>query len=54
LLLPAIFVTLEEFGVGSVGGASAMAKRLGLAGAKDYKDSDVIIASSKDEIIDAW
>ena len=53
-LLPAIFVTLEQFGVGSVGGASAMAKRLGLVNTKGYKDSDVITASSNDEIIDAW
>ena len=53
-LLPAIFVTLEQFGVGSVGGASAMAKRLGLVNNQEYKDSDVIATISNDEIIDAW
>ena len=30
ILLPAIFVLLEELGIGSTGGASSMARKLGL------------------------
>ena len=46
ILLPAIFVTLEQLGVGSVGGASAMAKRLGLVGKSKDAEADVIAISA--------
>ncbi len=43
LLLPAIFVTLEKMGIGSVGGPSGMARKLGLGKVK-VDDPDVLEA----------
>ena len=43
LLLPAIFVTLEKMGIGSVGGPTGMARKLGLGRVK-ADDPDVLEA----------
>jgi predicted RND superfamily exporter protein len=43
LLLPAIFVTLEKMGIGSVGGPTGMARKLGLGRVK-VDDPDVLEA----------
>ena len=43
LLLPAIFVTLEKMGIGSVGGPTGMARKLGLGRVKQ-DDPDVLEA----------
>ncbi|MDP6223741.1 MAG: MMPL family transporter, partial [Candidatus Poseidoniaceae archaeon] len=55
LLLPAIFVTLEKFGIGVVGGPSGMSKRLGLSRMK-RDDPDVLeavlVVDSKNK--EAW
>lgn len=55
LLLPAIFVTLEKFGIGAVGGPSGMSKRLGLSRMK-RDDPDVLeavlVVDSKNK--EAW
>ena len=55
LLLPAIFVTLEKFGIGVVGGPSGMSKRLGL-GRMKADDPDVLeavlVVDSKNK--EAW
>ena len=53
ILLPAIFVTLEKAGLGSVGGRTSMAKRLGLGNAKTV-DIDVLDAALVDDVVDAW
>jgi len=54
-LLPAIFVTLEKYGIGVVGGTSGMAKRLGLGKIK-ADDPDVLeavlVVDSKNK--EAW
>ena len=52
-LLPAIFVTLENMGLGAVSGRTAMAKRLGLGNTKTM-DVDVLDAALVDDIVDAW
>ena len=55
LLLPAIFVTLEKMGIGSVGGPTGMARKLGLGRVK-VDDPDVLeavlIMDSRSE--EAW
>ena len=55
LLLPAIFVTLEKMGIGSVGGPTSMARKLGLGRVK-ADDPDVLeavlIMDSRSE--EAW
>ena len=53
ILLPAIFVTLEKAGLGTVSGRSGMVKRLGL-GQKKQLDVDVLDAALLDDVIDAW
>ena len=52
-LLPAIFVTLENMGLGAVSGRTAMAKRLGLGNTKSM-DVDVLDAALVDDVVDAW
>ena len=52
-LLPAIFVTLENMGLGAVSGRTAMAKRLGLGNTKTM-DVDVLDAALVDDVVDAW
>jgi predicted RND superfamily exporter protein len=54
ILLPAIFVTLEKMGIGAVGGANGMARRLGLVEDKKYVLDDVMDASLVDDIVDVW
>ena len=54
-LLPAIFVTLEKFGIGVVGGPSRMSRRLGLGKMKpDHPDvlEAVLVVESKNK--EAW
>ncbi|MDP6866291.1 MAG: MMPL family transporter, partial [Candidatus Poseidoniaceae archaeon] len=54
-LLPAIFVTLEKFGISVVGGPSAMSRRLGLGKMKaDHPDAleAVLVVDSKNK--EAW
>ena len=53
ILLPAIFVTLEKMGIGSQGGSSMMARKLGLIMNKKA-DLDVLDAAISDDIKDAW
>ena len=53
ILLPAIFVTLEKLGIGAVGGAPSMARKLGLR-KQPRKDFDVLDAEISSEIVDAW
>ena len=53
ILLPAIFVTLEKLGIGAVGGAPSMARKLGLR-KQPRKDFDVLDAEISGEIVDAW
>jgi predicted RND superfamily exporter protein len=53
-LLPAIFVLLEELGVGSTGGASAMARKLGLGKIEARGNIDVVDATLIPDRGDAW
>ena len=53
ILLPAIFVTLEKMGIGSVSESNAMARKLGLIMDKKA-DIDVLDAVIVDEVKDAW
>ena len=54
ILLPAIFVTLEKMGVGSVGGSSSMARRLGLGELKHRGDVDIVEATLIPDHGEAW
>ncbi|MDP6869797.1 MAG: MMPL family transporter [Candidatus Poseidoniaceae archaeon] len=54
ILLPAIFVALEEFGIGSTGGGSAMARKLGLGQVGDRGDIDMVDAVLIPDRGDAW
>ena len=54
ILLPAIFVTLEKMGIGSVGGPSGMAKKLGLGAVGTRSEIDVLDAALVDDVVDAW
>ena len=54
ILLPAIFVTLEKMGIGSVGGPSGMAKKLGLGVVGTRSEIDVLDAALVDDIVDSW
>lgn len=54
ILLPAIFVTLEKMGIGSVGGPSGMAKKLGLGAIAMRNEVDVLDAALVDDVIDSW
>jgi predicted RND superfamily exporter protein len=54
ILLPAIFVTLENMGVGSVGGSSSMARRLGLGELKHRGDVDIVEATLIPDHGEAW
>ena len=53
VLLPAIFVTLEKMGIGSVQGGSGMARKLGLITPKN-KEIDVLDAAIVSDVKDAW
>lgn len=54
ILLPAIFVLLEELGIGSTGGASSMARKLGLGSVADRGDIDIVDAALIPDHGDAW
>jgi predicted RND superfamily exporter protein len=54
ILLPAIFVTLEKMGIGSVGGPSGMAKKLGLGSVAKRNQIDVLDAALVDDVVDSW
>ena len=54
ILLPAIFVTLEELGIGSTGGASSMARKLGLGNVAVRGDIDAVDATLIPDHGDAW
>ena len=54
ILLPAIFVLLEELGFGSTGGASSMARKLGLGSVADRGDIDIVDAALIPDHGDAW
>ena len=54
ILLPAIFVLLEELGIGSTGGSSSMARKLGLGKVAARSDSDSIDATLIPDYGDAW
>jgi predicted RND superfamily exporter protein len=54
ILLPAIFVLLEELGIGSTGGASAMARKLGLGNIEARATIDVVDATLIPDRGDAW
>ena len=54
ILLPAIFVTLEKMGIGAVGGANGMARRLGLVEDMTHHIDDGMDASLVDDVIDVW
>ena len=54
ILLPAIFVTLEKMGIGSVGGPSGMAKKLGLGVVGKRNEIDVLDAALVDDVVDSW
>jgi len=54
ILLPAIFVFLEELGIGSTGGASSMARKLGLGNISKRGDIDAVEATLIPDYGDAW
>ena len=54
ILLPAIFVLLEELGVGSSGGSSSMARKLGLGRVASRGDIDAVDATLIPDHGDAW
>ena len=54
ILLPAIFVLLEELGIGSTGGASSMARKLGLGSVGSRGDIDTMDATLIPDRGDAW
>ena len=53
ILLPAILVTLEKMGLGSVGGSNGMARKLGLI-QKKSNDVDILDAALVKDVQDAW
>ncbi len=53
ILLPAVLVTLEKMGIGSVSDSNMMARKLGLIMPKKA-DIDVLDAVIVDEVKDAW
>lgn len=54
ILLPAIFVLLEELGIGSTGGSSSMARKLGLGKIDARNNIDVVDATLIPDRGDAW
>ena len=54
ILLPAIFVLLEQLGIGSTGGASSMARKLGLGHVAVRGDIDVVDATLIPDHGEAW
>ena len=54
ILLPAIFVFLDEMGIGSTGGANSMARKLGLGKVADRGDIDLVDAALIPDHGDAW
>ena len=54
ILLPAIFVFLEEMGIGTTGGANSMARKLGLGNVAARGDIDVVDAALIPDHGDAW
>ena len=54
ILLPAIFVLLEELGIGSTGGASSMARKLGLGRVAVRGDIDSVDATLIPDHGEAW
>ena len=54
ILLPAIFVLLDELGIGSSGGANSMARKLGLGIVASRGDIDVVDAALIPDHGDAW
>jgi predicted RND superfamily exporter protein len=53
ILLPAIFVTLEKTGIGTLGGSTALARKIGLGSkSKEMLDADLIIKNKSKQ--DAW
>ena len=53
ILLPAIFVTLEKTGIGTFGGSTALARKIGLGSKKqEILDADLIIKNKSKQ--DAW
>ncbi len=53
ILLPAIFVTLDNMGIGAVSNSTGMARKLGLISGQK-SDVDVLDAAISNEIKDAW
>ena len=53
VLLPAIFVTLEKMGIGSVQGTTGMARKLGLIKSSS-KEVDVLDAAIVKDVKDVW
>jgi len=53
ILLPAIFVTLEKMGIGSVHGTTGMARKLGLI-KTNRKEVDVLDAAIVKDVKDVW
>ena len=54
ILLPAIFVLLDELGIGSTGGSSSMARKLGLGKISNRGDIDAMDATLIPDYGDAW
>ena len=54
ILLPAIFVLLEELGIGSTGGANSMARKLGLGKVSSRGEIDIVDATLIPDHGDAW
>lgn len=54
ILLPAIFVLLDELGIGSTGGSSSMARKLGLGKVASRGDIDALEATLIPDYGDAW
>ena len=54
ILLPAIFVLLDELGIGSTGGANSMARKLGLGKVASRGDIDIVDAALIPDHGDAW
>ncbi len=53
ILLPAIFVTLEKTGIGTIGGSTALARKIGLGNkSEEIRDADLIIKNKSKQ--DAW
>tara|TARA_B100000683_G_C12511268_1_gene561038 strand:+ start:14220 stop:17216 length:2997 start_codon:yes stop_codon:yes gene_type:complete len=54
ILLPAIFVLLDELGIGSTTGANSMARKLGLGKVASRGDIDIVDAALIPDHGDAW